>query len=178
MGVNHYTANTRAMPEMGNTDVAQSDLYLKATPPYLQCRLKQLSAIKPASETALVWDGNQTNLSPAATLHGLFWGAAHPTSRYMDKQGDASGGFYEDRTDAATSSTAFYYVRGLNPLRELKLVMCDYQKDFPNDSTSLLVGVRTRHVRNTRANLLFADGHVESKTKAECISRLFCVNEK
>lgn len=170
-GVCHYTCNSRAMPEwpVGPTGQPQSDLYMKPTPPYVGCQLKKLANIKPATETALVWDSNQSQFAGVGG-HPMFLGAAFTTSRYMDDRNDSRGAFYESN---------YYFVRGVNPTREDEVIKCVFDKDLTTATANGSgYGVRTRHMLNTRANILFADGHVVAVSKEDCLGKLFCINEQ
>jgi prepilin-type processing-associated H-X9-DG protein len=170
-GVCHYTVNTRIMPEGGSAadgSKAQTDLYKavemgltgvasKATP-------MKLSQLRPAPEIAVVWDGNQCDY---VEDHPLLHGSAFLDSRYMDKTFDQSSYYEKD----------FYDVQGLKPETLDRTIDCEFKLDFPNikwsQMTSVHAGVRTRHVKDTRANFLFADGHVESKLAKEVVRKLF-----
>jgi prepilin-type N-terminal cleavage/methylation domain-containing protein/prepilin-type processing-associated H-X9-DG protein len=155
VGVNHYMANTRIMPEQ------QTDLYFGKL-----AKQKQLSQIKFSAETAMVWCGTQSSFNAP---HPMFRGSSFTTSRYMDPRGNTNGGYYED---------GFFFVRGLNPTTELLPILCAFDKDVQtSNQNGSYAGVRTRHMRNTSANILFCDGHVEAKKAPDLIRRLFCVNE-
>jgi prepilin-type N-terminal cleavage/methylation domain-containing protein/prepilin-type processing-associated H-X9-DG protein len=163
-GVCHYTVNTRIMPEGGDApdgSTAQTDLYYNrpAVP-------KKLPQIKPAAETAIAWCSQQTSF---AATHPLLKYTSFSTSRYMDPIYHPSGDYY---------STGFFFIRGLNPQYENEKIVCVFDKDVAtSNANGSFYGVRTRHSINKRANLLFTDGHVESKLASEMVRKLFCVNE-
>jgi prepilin-type N-terminal cleavage/methylation domain-containing protein/prepilin-type processing-associated H-X9-DG protein len=165
----HYTCNTRIMPEFGQSDLYRRNyLGLGTTPSTIDdAPLKKLTQIKPSAETAVVWCSQQTSF--AASTHPMLRYSAASTSRYMDPIYYPDGNYYAD---------GFYFVRGLDAQKENENIVCVFEKDVasaPNGAA--FIGVRTRHQMNRRANLLFVDGHVESKLKTELPRKLFCVNE-
>ena len=122
--------------------------------------LAGLAPVHHGLATALGFEATLAWLAEADTAE---LAAAATTSYYMDQVGS------DDPT--------FYFHRGKDLSRENGLLTCIYDTDIigtPGPST--LVGVRTRHMRNTQANLLFADGHVEAKKKPDLKRTLFCVN--
>ncbi|MGN6726288.1 MAG: type II secretion system protein [Tepidisphaeraceae bacterium] len=159
----HYMPNWRAMPEMGSTDP-----YLTlGVKPYQAARPKSLARIKYGSETALVWCSNQTAIA-RTDISNRGIGLAFSSSRYMDQTYSSSGAYVEPN---------FWMVRGINGPREDKVIQVVFDKDTTGTSpTSFAAGVRTRHMQNTTANVLFADMHVGSVKKDDCRARLFCVN--
>ena len=163
-GVCHYTVNSRAMPEGGDApdgSTAQTDLSFNGP-----TKLKKITQIKPSAETALVWCSQQSSF---AATHPLLKYTAFSTSRYMDPAYDTRGDFY---------AAGFYFIRGLKPQYEEERILCAFEQDVATSTAQgSFYGVRTRHQRNKRANLLFVDGHVESKLATEMYRKLFCVNE-
>jgi prepilin-type N-terminal cleavage/methylation domain-containing protein/prepilin-type processing-associated H-X9-DG protein len=169
-GYVHYTCNTRIMPEYGQSDLYRRiHLGLGTTPPEIDdAVLKKLTQVKPAAETAVIWCSQQTSFNAA---HPMLNRSAASTSRYMDPVYYPDGNYY---------ATGFYYVRGLDPKKEEERIVCTFEQDCqaaPGPGGAAPFGVRTRHVGNKRGNLLFCDGHVESKVKTELYRKLFCVNE-
>jgi prepilin-type processing-associated H-X9-DG protein len=63
----------------------------------------------------------------------------------------------------------------LNPDAEQGLMNLNFHKiDVPGGPGPSL-NARTRHLKNTTANLLFADGHVAPFKTPELIRKVFCV---
>jgi prepilin-type N-terminal cleavage/methylation domain-containing protein/prepilin-type processing-associated H-X9-DG protein len=169
-GYIHYTCNTRIMPEYGQSDLyKRNHLGLGTVPSTIDdADLKKLPQIKPAAETAVVWCSQQTSFSAS---HPMLRYSAASTSRYMDPVYYPDGNYY---------AAGFYYVRGLDAQKENERLVCTFEQDCaasPGPGGVAPLGVRTRHSMNKRANLLFVDGHVESKLKGEMYRKLFCVNE-
>jgi prepilin-type N-terminal cleavage/methylation domain-containing protein/prepilin-type processing-associated H-X9-DG protein len=169
-GYCHYTCNARIMPEFGMSDLYRRNyLGLGTTPPEIDdAILKKLPQIKPAAETAVVWCSQQTSFSAS---HPMLKYSAASTSRYMDAVYYPDGNYY---------AAGFYYVRGLDAQKETERLVCTFEQDCaagPGPGGVAPFGVRTRHSMNKRGNLLFVDGHVESKLKTEMYRQLFCVNE-
>jgi prepilin-type N-terminal cleavage/methylation domain-containing protein/prepilin-type processing-associated H-X9-DG protein len=165
-GVRHYTANIRVFGEY-NTSPAAADQYRlleMGVPNVIPDRMfhpRKLSSLKRQTETAAIWCAQQTSMAPGT--HPFNYMAAPTTSFYMDQTG--------------VNDTSFYFVRGKDPVREEGVLTCIFEKDYYNSpGPSSLVGVRTRHMNNTEANLLFVDGHVEAKKKGDLKRKLFCVN--
>ncbi|MGN6727151.1 MAG: type II secretion system protein [Tepidisphaeraceae bacterium] len=160
-GNRHYMPNVRAMPEQGATD---NFIGRPATP-------VSLSRVKFASETAIVWCSNQTAIGASDTTNNpRDIGSAFSSSRYMDQTYSHNGAFYEPN---------FWMIRGLQGEgdREQQVIQVEFEKDTTGTSaTGFAAGVRTRHMQNTKANVLYADMHAGSVAKGDCIARLFCVN--
>ena len=126
----------------------------------------RMGSLKMPTETAVAWCGSQTSF--ATGTHPLLQYNAFVTSRSMDK----------DRGVASYARPGFYFVRRLNPTYEQQQIVCDFLTDYPTgDPTTSPYGVRTRHVRNSNANLLFVDGHVEARIGKDCLRTLFCVTQ-
>jgi prepilin-type processing-associated H-X9-DG protein len=169
-GYCHYTCNARIMPEHGMSDLyKRNHLGLGTVPSTIDdADLKKLPQIKPAAETAVVWCSQQTSFNSS---HPMVKYSAAATSRYMDAIYYPDGNYY---------AAGFYYVRGLDPVKEMERLVCTFEQDCasgPGPGGVAPFGVRTRHSMNKRGNLLFVDGHVESKLKTEMYRTLFCVNE-
>ena len=161
-GISHYTANIRAFGEVGFSGATD----VSVTPNIANMPPKRLSRIKLSSQSAIVWCGNQAS---ATSAHPAFQYAAFATSRYMDDQYASNGAFYEP---------GFFMVRNRNLTRESMVIKCVFDKELSTSTQNGSgAGVRTRHVGNKLANLLFADMHVESKSKGDCVAGLFCVSE-
>lgn len=161
-GYNHYMVNTRIMPET-QTDLYKRDI-MKMTGAMALATPMKLAQLRPAPEIAVAWCGTQSSF--ATTNHPLFRGSSFTTSRYMDTTYDPQGGFYE---------AGFHFVRGMKPDTENDRILVNFKADvFTNVQNGSGAGVRTRHINNSRANLLFADGHVESRIDKEMVRKIFC----
>jgi prepilin-type N-terminal cleavage/methylation domain-containing protein/prepilin-type processing-associated H-X9-DG protein len=162
-GIRHYTANIRVF---GQYDTNLADKYrlnemgIPNVNPDRMFHPRKLSSIKLQTETAAIWCAQQTSFDAP---HPFNYAAAATTSYYMDQVG--------------VNDTAFYFIRGKDLVREEGVLTCIFEKDYFNSPGPLsLIGVRTRHMNNTEANLLFVDGHVEAKKKGDLKRKLFCIN--
>ena len=166
-GYCHYTCNTRIMPESGQTDMYRREVMgMPAGTDKDDAILKKMPQIKPAAETAVVWCSQQTSFSAA---HPMLRYSAASSSRYMDPIYYPDGNYY---------ANGFYFIRGLDPQKEGERIVCAFDREWAGSPSGAgFIGVRTRHSLNKRANLLFVDGHVETKEKGDLYRRLFCVNE-
>jgi prepilin-type processing-associated H-X9-DG protein len=75
----------------------------------------------------------------------------------------------------AAGSARFWFIRGLDPVREQGVILQTFHKMEVAGNPGPSLNARTRHLNNTTANLLFADGHVASFKSNELIRKLFCV---
>jgi prepilin-type processing-associated H-X9-DG protein len=151
-GLRHYMANARVFGNFGTAD------------PYwaAQGRTVTLSPVKqsnmrPSAEITSFWCSNQTSMVPPQ--HPINFHAAATNSVSME----------------SPQLPGFFFVRGLDPVKEQGLMLNTFHKlDVPG-SPGPSLNVRTRHLKNTTANLLFMDGHVAPYRSSEVIRRLFCV---
>ena len=151
-GLRHYMANARVFGNFGTAD------------PYwaAQGRTAMLTPVKqanmrPSAEITSFWCSNQTSMVPPQ--HPINFHAAGTNSVSME----------------SPQLPGFFFVRGLNPTKEQGLMLNTFHKvDVPGGPGPSL-NVRTRHLKNTTANLLFMDGHVAPFRSEEVIRRLFCV---
>ena len=154
-GVTNYMPNIRIFGDRTSSGGVVADPWPGAIGGVYTPR--KIASIKRTSETAVVWCAPQV-LAPAS----------HPFHAYRPP----SSSYYMDN-GGSQSAALGYYIRGLKPDEEEKLVVSEYTKEMPGNTNS---GLRTRHVRNTTLNLLFLDGHVEPKKAADCKRKLFYVN--
>jgi prepilin-type processing-associated H-X9-DG protein len=75
----------------------------------------------------------------------------------------------------AAGSPRFWFIRGLDPAKEQGVILQTFHKRDVVTGPGPSLNVRTRHLGNTTANLLFMDGHVASFKSAELIRKHFCV---
>ena len=156
-GYVHYMANARLMPDR---QYGQVDLYTNQL-----AEPARAGHVRFTSETAAVWCSQQTS---ADSSHPLFLYSAFNNSRYMDPSLSPAGGY---------ARPGFYFVRGLDPALEQQRLNCDYEREtLTSVAYGSMAGVRTRHLNGKKANILFADGHVDSLAKEDCLLKLFCVN--
>ena len=180
-GVNNYMMNIRLGGEGQQTQAGlgggpATDLFRNKP-----SRPLRLGAVRDSPATGMVWCSNQTRLGGSAPVgvNPFILASAEPTSRFMDpipELGNPAGGFY---------TPGFYYVRGLvleSPAPDDLETLppnCNFDQEIPEPAIGDKLkapGVRTRHLGEKGCNILFADGHAESKKKQEIVRGLFCVN--
>ncbi|HEV7298311.1 MAG TPA: type II secretion system protein [Tepidisphaeraceae bacterium] len=147
-GVNHYTANARAFGGRYLTD--------NSVTPAVPAKTMKIAAIRKPTEKALVWDGNQCSNNPG-TPGGAFNATAR--SEAMDGWSYYAPPYWVDTTT-------------YDPTRFIPTV----NRDLVNYDEAGN-GVRLRHSRNTRANVLHADFHVESISIRQVVRGLFFINQ-
>ncbi|HEX8339745.1 MAG TPA: prepilin-type N-terminal cleavage/methylation domain-containing protein [Tepidisphaeraceae bacterium] len=157
---NDYTANLRMFKVTGLADPA-------ATPADWY-PLRKLS-FKDATRTAIVWDG-QTNIYVG---EGRGMHVSTPLNNFM-----ANVNYLTGSTAADIDYDAPIFLgdpaRGDNTKAGYKLANID-----PGDANwSAGPGMRFRHLRNTTANLLFGDGHVESRKLGAVTLREVCFTKR
>ena len=174
-GVNHFMANVRLMPEYGATDFFLNPAGGEFGPPM------KMGSVRDSASVAAVWDSNQLHVgvNNPSQAHALFRGSAATTSRFMDPIPDRGGVSGE----GAFYATDYYLVRDLpsdvdpSSTLESEIINTEFYRDFTSHQRSLPLhsGVRLRHLGNTSANILFLDGHAESKKEKEMVRRMFSV---
>ena len=156
-GVNNYMPNIRIFGDRTSTGGNVTDPYPGSVGNVY--RPRKLASIKQTAETAAVWCAPQIIGVTAAT---------HPFNAYRPP----SSSYYMDNQGAQDPAKG-YYIRGVKPEVEEEIVNSEYKKELNSNSNA---GLRTRHVKDTLVNILFVDGHVESKRQDECKRKLFFVN--
>ena len=161
-GILHYSAHPRLMPNIDDLDISVVPLPSPSTGPWLQPY--RISRIRRSSEVVLMMDGAQTQ--GVGGSNG--WGA-YATAYKLDQQ------------------TLYAISRGLfiidHPNARLnEPVNGGPNKDARFQSDPGAGDIRWRHQKNTRANFLFVDGHVESRlykspTSVELKKSNFFVNK-
>ncbi len=159
-GLRHYMANVRVFGNW-NTAAGGRDPYWTSLGQNRMITPVKQSNMRPSAEIVSFWCANQTSML----------GNQHPINFHA--AGTHSGAM--EGTLSAYGSISFWFIRGLNPTAEQGLVLNTFQKvDVPGGPGPSL-NVRTRHLKNTAANLLFMDGHVAPFRSSELIRRVFCV---
>jgi prepilin-type N-terminal cleavage/methylation domain-containing protein/prepilin-type processing-associated H-X9-DG protein len=160
-GILHYSAHPRLMPNIDDLDISVAGA-APATGPWL--KPYRIAKIRRSSEIVLMMDGSQTQ--GVGGSNG--WGA-YATAYKLDQQ------------------TLYVISRGLfiidHPNARLdEPVNGGPNKDARFQSDPGAGDIRWRHQKNTRANFLFVDGHVESRlykspTSVELKKSNFFVNK-
>jgi prepilin-type processing-associated H-X9-DG protein/prepilin-type N-terminal cleavage/methylation domain-containing protein len=198
-----YCANIRAMPYtdpnygMDPADPQYSNIFLKGIG-NIYYPLRTASSIQRPSSVMLVWCTGQ-NLSagnyvmgfndPSSatptdivswqledSMYGGNWGHAfcyptpppnpnpYPSSDYSNPIGIGNGGFN------STDPPANYQL--------LMAALKAQNEDIFNIYYNNAADMRFRHLNNTTGNMLFVDGHVESRLLGSVIARDVCMNPK
>lgn len=159
-GVNHYMPNVRVY---GDAYVADPYRWLKLGYPsspgnHRRTQPQKIPSVGKSAEVGSWWCTQQARFT---NTHPFHKGSAHWNSQYLDNSG------FSDPT--------YFFVRGTDPAREARPVISFFKNEMENPASPPGAGVRTRHMNNKLANILFLDGHVESKRADEFLGRLFCV---
>lgn len=153
-GLRHYMANVRVFGHYGATDP-----YWTAQGVTRMLSPQRFSNMRPATEIASFWCANQTSMAPGT--HPINYHAAATNSYHMDSYGWQKPGFY--------------FIRGMDPAYEQGMVFPAYFTRDVYGGPGPSLTVRTRHLNNKTANLLFMDGHVAPFRGPELIRKHFCV---
>ncbi len=161
----HYAPNARLMPAQENTDPVRSG---KRTV------RRALESVKDGASKALIWDGPQIYHS------GENWGISWPQSDRVDGWAWWGGhGWAEppmNPTDLeippAVGGDATIPWTGASKAQAIATIKA-YNRDFQREQAC---NMRYRHMDNTRINVLFVDGHVESFAIGELLRRHLVVN--
>jgi prepilin-type N-terminal cleavage/methylation domain-containing protein/prepilin-type processing-associated H-X9-DG protein len=160
-GLRHYTANVRVFGNWDTRDPQGLDPYWVALGRKKMITPVKQSDMRPSAEIVSFWCANQTSMVPPQ--HPINFHAAATSSTASEGSLGAYG------------ATKFWFIRGLNLTAEQGLMNQNFHKlDVPGGPGPSL-NIRTRHLKNTTANLLFMDGHVAPIKTSECIRKLFCV---
>jgi prepilin-type N-terminal cleavage/methylation domain-containing protein/prepilin-type processing-associated H-X9-DG protein len=151
-GLRHYMANVRVFGDSGVNDPYWSNT-IKFLP-------QKLTNMRPSAEVASFWCSNQTNFATGSS-HPINFAAAGTDSIFLDNNGATAAGFF--------------FIKGLNPTREQQPIIKTFFKLEVAGNPGPSTGVRTRHLNNTVANILFMDGHVAPFRSEDLICRVFCV---
>jgi len=162
-GTNHYTANIRFWGRA--TAHAPLGQFMVQYPSKM--------TLKRSTETAILWDGAQRfNVD----------GSAEPTSESLDGwQQNYGHAYYYPRPFNGWYGTASYDV-------PLTIAENSFSNGVSNSKTALTQGnvdytgtnkrnmMRFRHLKNRATNLLFIDGHVESRKLGDVKVREICLS--
>ena len=161
-GLRHYMANVRVFGQNNLPDPYRWTVLGYPSSPGLHRAFhpRKLASLKQSSDTAMIWCSQQS----FSDTHPINYAAAGTTSSVMDEPNGCD-------------LPGFWFIRGENPAYEMQKIVCLFKNEMQNASSPPGAGVRTRHMGNKLANILFADGHVTSVREDECIRRLFCVSK-
>lgn len=160
MGVWHYTYNVRVY---GNAtqwvDKYRENVLGRTGSRFHPARL---ASLRPATEIASSWCGNQTNIGATyPPTHPINIGSAASESYQMDSQ--------------AANAVGFYMIRGMNETLEEENINVPMAGQDITGAPGGSSGLRTRHLDNKVVNILFVDGHVEAFRYSELKRKMFCV---
>ncbi|MGN6725266.1 MAG: type II secretion system protein [Tepidisphaeraceae bacterium] len=179
---NAYMGNIRALGAIGIWDPLTGNTN--------GWRPRQLSGIKRAAEVMMVWCG------PCEITNGTNYGCYHPYAGSIDNYGIYGGhGLLYPSPVQNTYQPAWYNtpiaigapvgVGGSPSSQAAGSVTPSYLKaantDYTNGTYNGIGGsdscaMRFRHMRNTTANFLFCDGHVEPRKLGTVVAKDICLN--
>ncbi len=161
--VNHYTAHPRIVVHI-DTDADTA----------VMVKRRSLESVRNAADKAIVWDGPQVPHSNEPNRFGIAW----PEARHLDGTGwwnhhfiDPPPSWYTGPLDMPPTVGDVAYTG--NDLATAISIIKQYNKDFQNPTKCQM---RYRHRNNTSINVLYADGHVESKAIGELKRRELLFN--
>jgi prepilin-type N-terminal cleavage/methylation domain-containing protein/prepilin-type processing-associated H-X9-DG protein len=156
----HYTAHPRLMPVLDNNIKAVDPVTGQWPTSY------RVSRIKRSSESALIFDGSLWS-SPAAPPGGT-GGVWLPYYTYPVAGGLDNRRFpgYNSPTTYLTDNYSLSTAAGMTPNDPVDMTADNSTSSWPThtnlDDIFNIDNIRFRHLRNTVANVLFVDGHVQS----------------
>jgi prepilin-type processing-associated H-X9-DG protein len=158
-GLRHYMANARVFGNWNTPDPYWVANGMPALPRNMLVPVRQTN-MRPSAEIASFWCSNQTSMLGAQ--HPINFHAAATNSVSMENA-------------LAAGSARFWFIRGLDPAKEQGLILNTFHKLDVSGGPGPSLNVRTRHLKNTTANLLYMDGHVAPLRSEEVIRKHFCV---
>lgn len=170
--VNHYSAHPRIFPQVGDNDSAAAYPDPAST---VKVQRRSLESVRDASSKAMVWDGPHAYVSWEANSFGM----AYPDNRNLDGNNWWGGhGFKEPPPATYTGSLDMPPQLGSVSYngsdRNLAIAgIKTYNKDLQDYQRCQM---RYRHKDNTSINVLYCDGHVESKAIGEFTRRELLMN--
>lgn len=149
----HYSPNARLIPVTANPadgSLAVIESFENFPKTKLQTGFRCIGRVKDPQATAIWWDAAQ-NTGFGAQTPGTSANAAWYTS-----DGTDNWGWFNPNNHFVSRDNP---EPGYQPARPVITT----NKDTPDGTADSHGGIRFRHMNNTVANLLFADGHVESR---------------
>jgi prepilin-type processing-associated H-X9-DG protein len=176
-----YNANPRLLPyswNPTNSSIAWTlDGLTNDTKP---CRIRPFSSVQRSSEKMMIWDG-------AVYVSGGVITGSNSVDTQIDGSGYTWGIWGHDFSDSAPNVPTAEYAdpiaagnlpgggNSLTPGSVTKATQATMNKDAYNYGW-LPYSLRFRHNNNTKANVLFADGHVETRGLTEIKAIDVCVS--
>jgi prepilin-type processing-associated H-X9-DG protein/prepilin-type N-terminal cleavage/methylation domain-containing protein len=161
-GLRHYSANVRVYGD----DSANDDVYRLANSRPGKFRPGKQSWFRPSPEIASFFCSNETTVAWTAATHPINREAAPTDSYYIDMKGASTHGFIRGWLPAGFPGDHHEQLIYAPKIKE-ELASGPGPTNAP--------GIRTRHMGNKLANIVFMDGHVESFRYDQMKRRLFCV---
>jgi prepilin-type processing-associated H-X9-DG protein/prepilin-type N-terminal cleavage/methylation domain-containing protein len=169
-----YNGNPRLLPNATAKDYA--------SPMQTNFEQRTFSSIRRSAEVMLVWDGSLIITNNQIT----------GTGNYVDTSTDGAQSTWGHAFCGPTPGFSYYPIAQYDTPAAIANIGCS--SDVPNSVTraTLLVmnsddasnqwyneyGMRFRHMGNKSANILFCDGHVESRKLGEVKAKELCVNPR
>lgn len=156
--ITHYSSHPRLMPEIGGLDnyfgVAQG----RSVP----ISSRKLASIRQPAEKAIIFDGSVESIASFA---------AHSVADALDRVGKNRRPYLTTELSLVTAGNVSF----AQPVDMLPV--SGMVKDYNQDSTGNAGNIRFRHLKDTRANALMVDGHVETfvynpRTREPSLKRL------
>jgi prepilin-type N-terminal cleavage/methylation domain-containing protein/prepilin-type processing-associated H-X9-DG protein len=203
---NHYTANIRLMPDSAAYDPAAAALGIDPVPGayssftgghYGVFPLRQIGSVKRATDTMMIWCG-AVNVSDGQTNQGAdpvdyqldgssscadFGGWGHGSGFQYGADGSliaAQSKFPPSKFAARISLGNNFSYPGNNQYSDgatvtLQTLNLENSDDY-NVVWNYFCDMRFRHMNNTTINVLFVDGHADSKKIGEVVAKDVCAN--
>ena len=171
-----YLSHPRLMPQIAQPGASAGNDWLVDDPYFLRRgNVKigkfpyKIARVKRSSEIAVLWEAPLEFIAATGTTPGAFVISQHlPVANQLDK-----GRYYGQGTPNFTDD---YSGTNLKPNDPVELIQGFQGKDTNRDVGANFQTIRFRHTKDTVANVLMADGHVEafkynSNTKTSSLLR-------